>query len=402
MKALFVHDHIFYKKSNDFYSPGGLPVVAWDRYLASVDQLFVVSRGNVDDHKEGLVKSSRPNVEFDLLYKVKGGLDYYRFRKEIEAKLRFYIQKVDFVIIRLPSTIGYFAYLLCKELKVPFVSEVVGCAWDSTWNYGTFLIKLQAPIRYFQMRKVVKESFAVTYVTEFFLQNRYPTQSNIVISASNVQIPEILEETKLSHINFLKRSEDERIIKIGIIGNLNVKYKGFDVAMRALHELKVKMPELKFEFYLVGGGVQDYILSLIEKFNLNEECKIVGRLKAGSEIFQFLDGLDLYIHPSKQEGLPRSVIEAMSRACPVLASSVAGIPELIADKYLHHPGDYRKLLQDLIYVLTDLEVRVSMSNSNFKKSKDYVQSRLESIRKDFFQRIVDQVKLIKESEISNR
>lgn len=392
MKALFVHDHIFYKKENEYYSPGGLPASAWSRYLDSFDSLYVVSRGIEGEIKGGLIKSSRECVFFDLFYEVRGGVDYYRFQEEIKKKLRSYIEKVDVVIIRVPSTIGYFAYQICKELGRPFVSEVVGCAWDSTWNYGSMLIKMQAPLRFFQMKSIVKNSFAVTYVTKFFLQKRYPTKSEITINASNVQLPKVTLDVKEKHIESLNRKMENFVLRLGIIGNLTVKYKGFDVAFKALQKLKEHMPEIKFQFLLVGGGDQKYVKSLIEKFGLLSECIIVGRLEAGNEVFQFLDSLDLYIHPSKQEGLPRSVIEAMSRATPVLASSVAGIPELIDNKFLHKPGDFNKLFNDLRDILSDSKLRVSMASSNFEKSKDYVQDILESRRKEFFSKIVEVIR----------
>src|SRR5690554_661716 len=221
MKALFVHDHIFYKKDEDYFSPGGLPKEAWSRYLNNVDELIVVSRGSKDESKNGLILSSRKKIQFDLFYQVKGGLDYYKFKKDIVLKLKKHIQEVDFVIIRVPSTIGFFAYEICKKLNKPFVTKVVGCAWDSSWNYGALPIKLQAPLGYIRMKKMVKNSFATTYVTKYFLQKRYPSSSNIVIHASNVQIPPTENSVLDKHLNLLNRENNNKIYNIGIIGNLS-------------------------------------------------------------------------------------------------------------------------------------------------------------------------------------
>src|SRR5690606_20540261 len=128
------------------------------------------------------------------------------------------------------------------------------------------------------MKKIVERSFGVTYVTENFLQNRYPTFATITEYASNVQIPVNDTFAKDVHIEALKNSSKNSILKLGIIGNLNVKYKGFDVALKALKELKDTSPEIRFKFLLVGGGDQTYIRSLIEEFGLKEECEIIGRL----------------------------------------------------------------------------------------------------------------------------
>ena len=395
MKALFVHDHIFYKKGKDYYSPGGLPKEAWSRYLENVEDLIVVSRGSHDENKNGLILSSRENIKFDLFFEVRGGLDYYKYKKNIVSKLTTYIKEVDFVIIRVPSTIGYFAYEICKKIKKPIVTEVVGCAWDSSWNYGSLPIKLQAPLGFFRMKKMVRDSFAVAYVTKDFLQKRYQTNAKITTYASNVQIPKVEDDVLDQHLQLLQREDENPVLNIGIIGNLSIRYKGFDVALKALKKIKESDLKIKFKFHLVGGGDQTYVKSLIAENKLENECEVIGRLQAGKEIFKFLDQLDLYIHPSKQEGLPRSVIESMSRGCPVLASSVAGIPELIDSQYLHKPGDVEKLKQDLEKVLVNKTLRVEMAKSNFEVSKEYELTLLEKRRITFFKEIVSEINTTK-------
>ena len=48
---------------------------------------------------------------------------------------------------------------------------------------------------------------------------------------------------------------------------------------------------------------------------------------------------DVFIFPSKSEGLPRAVIEAMAVGLPCLSTPVGGIPELIDEEYLFDPLD---------------------------------------------------------------
>ena len=51
-------------------------------------------------------------------------------------------------------------------------------------------------------------------------------------------------------------------------------------------------------------------------------------------MFELLDECDIYLQPSLQEGLPRSVIEAMSRGCACIGAATAGIPELLESEYV--------------------------------------------------------------------
>ena len=57
-----------------------------------------------------------------------------------------------------------------------------------------------------------------------------------------------------------------------------------------------------------------------------------GRIPTGAPIFEFLDSLDLYLQFSRGgEGLPRALVEGMSRGCPAIGSTVGGIPELLTE-----------------------------------------------------------------------
>jgi glycosyltransferase involved in cell wall biosynthesis len=392
MKALFVHDHIFYRVDEDIYSPGGLPTYAWERYLNNVDSLTVVSRGKEITDTNGLVLSSKDRVHFDLLFQVAGGLDYYKYKSQIVQKLETHIRQVDFVIIRVPSTIGYFAYTICKKMNKPYVTEVVGCAWDSTWNYGSFLVKAQAPLGYLRMKKMVSQSIAATYVTKYFLQKRYPTRAKLTIHASNVQLSPFPDKILENRLQKIEKSSTVDTIKLGLIGNLEVQYKGFDVAAKALKIVKENLPSKHFVLYLVGGGNPKYVKQLFASFGLSENLEVVGRLQSGNPILEFLDNIDIYIHPSKQEGLPRSVIEAMSRACPILASSVAGIPELIEKPYLHKPGDYKQLAAQIIDVFQSKSMIKAMAEYNFNNAKDYTSDILSERRNQFFNNVVNLVR----------
>lgn len=389
IKALFTHISTLYKVGTQYYSSGRLPSSTWSRYFKSIDHLQVVTRGEKRNSKDGLTLSSCKNVSFDLLYEIKGGKDYFTKKGIIKKKLKKHIQSVDIVILRAPSAFATEGAKICKEYNKPYITEVVGCSWDSLWNYGNITGKILALRGDLNQKKVVKNSTASLYVTRYFLQNRYPSNAQITTYASNVEIPKTKKQVKTNHIANFKEKDEYKNYKIGQIGNIAIKYKGFDVALKALYFLKKQNPDFHFKFYMVGGGDSSFIKNVIEKYNLQKETEIVGRLESGEKgIFKFLDTLDLSIQPSKTEGLPRATIEAMSRACPVLASNAGGIPELISGKYLHNPGDHKKLTKDLVNILPDLDQRIEMAEENFKKAKEYTRPILSKRRKYFYKNAV--------------
>ena len=384
MKLLFVHDHKFYKENNDFYSSGGLPKNIWSRYLDFFSSIIVIGR-KLDKKNPGLVQSNTEKVKFNLMEEYRNPLDEFLYSKKIDNNIIDSLKQVDAVLVRLPSILGFRTINICKKINKPYAVEVVGCVWDSYWNYGNISGKLLALYSYKRMRKTVKESEYAIYVTKYFLQKRYPANGYSEY-ASNVEIDEFPTSVLDEHKNIVMNNTK---IKFGMIGNLNVKYKGFDTAIKAFSIIKNKIEN--FELLLVGGGNSKSIQNLIEKYDLSDNVKILGLLKSGNEIYNFLDTLSVYLHPSKQEGLPRSLIEAMSRGCPALSSSVAGIPELLDEKYLHQPGDYKELSKQIESYSIDKEKLLLMANENFIKSKEYTNSKLNKRRSEFFKNFRDSI-----------
>lgn len=395
MKVLFVHDHIFYVSEDAVFSPGRFAASVWSRFLDTdlVDEVRVVSRGQrLTGNTSGLVQSSVPMVTFDPLYQVKGGADYFRYSSEIKAKLRKHVQEVDVVVIRVPSFIGLAAYSVCRELDKPHIAEVVGCAWDSMWSYGNSAGRLLAPIMLSKTRNVVKQSVGCLYVTRDFLQKKYPFSGDITENASNVHISKASPEILATRLDELKLKSNRSVFKIGMLSNVSVKYKGFDVALKALRQLKDRRPEVNFNLLLAGGGSPDYVRGLIQNLGLDNEVQLVGQLASGEEVLSFLDSLDVFLQPSRQEGLPRSVIEAMSRGCPVLASSAGGIPELLDSEFLHAPGDANKLCSDLERVHDDSDLRAEMAQKNFEQAEAYTDDSLSKRRVDFYTNVFRSIK----------
>ena len=71
----------------------------------------------------------------------------------------------------------------------------------------------------------------------------------------------------------------------------------------------------------------------IQKLDVEEQVKILGPMPH-NEVFKWLETIDLYVQPSRQEGLPRALIEAMSRGVPAFGARTGGIPELLDEDFI--------------------------------------------------------------------
>lgn len=85
-----------------------------------------------------------------------------------------------------------------------------------------------------------------------------------------------------------------------------------------------------------------------------------------ARVAEYLRAADVYVHPARAENFPLAIIEAMACGTPVVASSVGGIPEIIADGKtgaLVPPGDPAALAQAVRALLGDEARRISYARA---------------------------------------
>jgi len=174
-----------------------------------------------------------------------------------------------------------------------------------------------------------------------------------------------------------------RPLNFGLIGSYNNNYKGIDIALKALAILRDKNG-LNFKFYLLGSGQRDKIETYAHQCGVSNQLVLSGILKGGKDVVHWLDKLDIYLQPSRTEGLPRGLIEAMSRGIPAVGSDVGGIPELLPEKYLCKVDDAIDLANIIIGIIENYDYYITASEYNTKTARVYSQTNLTSARKRFW------------------
>ncbi|MDM1506883.1 glycosyltransferase family 4 protein [Myroides odoratimimus] len=391
MKAIFIHDHNFVLNPNDglYYDGSGGVFTSdlWKRYLAVFNELIVIGRG-IDILPNKLVLSSCDNVSFSLIDNVHSIKSRLFEKRRIINEIRQAIIDCDFVIIRLPSFLGSIAFEICKELKKKYMIEVVGDPYEAYKYHGALLGKIVAPLEMVKLKRIVREANNVVYVTQSKLQERYSNQFNN-IGISNVQLYNLISNESVRNYYLENTSE---FFKVGLIGTFHVKYKGHYELLKAVNLLKSEGID-NIKVYFVGTGDPTWVVTLAEEMNLSNNIVIVGALEAGENgIIPFLDTLDCYIHPSKTEGLPRVVIEAMSRGKMCLTSNAGGVEELIESNYVHSAGNWLMLKEQLnmVYNFSNTE-RYELGMQNLEKSSFYLEETLQKKRITFIKNIIRDV-----------
>lgn len=244
-----------------------------------------------------------------------------------------------------------------------------------------------APYQLYLYKRLIKNCPYVYYVTSRFLQQRYPTKgksvgcSNVVINTVDVSVLKQKIEKKLDI--------DSRI-RIGTAAALDVRYKGQEYVITAI---KILLQEgYDIEYCLAGGNRRNstYLKELAKKEGVEERVFFCGSLTI-DQMEEYYDSLDIYIQPSKQEGLPRAVIEAMSRGCLVLGTNVAGIPELLPKSCLFKKGS-AQAVANAVKNLLSLNHK-EIAEQNFQKAKEYVKPVLEERRKKFYDEFMKEYKI---------
>lgn len=122
----------------------------------------------------------------------------------------------------------------------------------------------------------------------------------------------------------LKYKREGQLI-IGYIGQL-IPRKGLDILFRALSAI----PSIPWQLFLIGDGPQARELEqLSENLHISGNIHFMG---FRTDRLAFLRGFDVFILPSRLEGIPRCLMEAMAAGIPVITSNIPGCNDLVTDK----------------------------------------------------------------------
>jgi glycosyltransferase involved in cell wall biosynthesis len=361
-----------------FSSRGTWP---WQHYLGFADELTVASRMKelpADLLVDTLAEASRAGVRFVEVPSLSGPVIRFTHRREAAARLTETLHGADALVARLPSEIGTLAIEIATRLGKPWAVEVVTCTWDALWNYGTWQGKAYAPWSWWRTRAVVRRAPFALYVTRSFLQRRYPSHGRTV-ACSDVELVE--PDKRALERRLAPAAPPDGPFRIGMIAALSVRFKGVQTALEAVSLVRERLPP--FELRVVGVGDPKPWKEEARRLDVERQTVFEGVLPK-ERIPTWLDGIDLYLQPSFQEGLPRALLEAMSRACPALGSTAGGIPELLDSLCLHEPGDARALADLLVRAVGDLGWRRSQAARNFDEAQKYTGPTLDRIRKEFW------------------
>lgn len=372
--AVFLDQRFHRTPDGRVWTDGAFTNRFFDRYLTVFESVRVVARVRDVRAIEGDWKlASGERVEFAPVPYYIGLVEYLKQRADVGRAITTSIRSHDAVILRVPGQVSACAAAFLRRTAHPYAVEVVGDPFDA-FAPGAMRHPLRPLFRHWfrhSLKKQVRSAGAASFVTARVLQQRYPILPGAMATHySSVELP---DEAFVDQPRRPGRSSGRwRLITVGSLERL---YKGPDTLLEA--GARCVAAGLDIEITFVGGGscLPD-MQALAQRLGLGGRVRFLGQLAAGEPIRNELDRADLFVLPSRAEGLPRAMIEAMARALPAIGSRVGGIPELLSDGYLVSPGDANGLSEKLLEVLNDTQRLAEMSTRNWMLAREYTEEAL--------------------------
>ena len=118
-----------------------------------------------------------------------------------------------------------------------------------------------------------------------------------------------------------------------IITTSRLVYKnGIDVLIRAVAELKNMVSEVNFKVQIIGSGSDEKKLKdLAKELKVEDVVQFFGHIEQ-EKVYEYLAEADIFVRPSRSEGLGSSFLEAMGAGLPIIGTPVGGIVDFLKDK----------------------------------------------------------------------
>lgn len=251
---------------------------------------------------------------------------------------------------------GAVAWLIKKLYKIPYIISLRGGDVPGFRPYDFRVYhRLIAPI----LRVIWKNASAVVANSNGLrvLATAFDSRFDIPIIPNGID----LDVYKTSDRDW----SSPRLLSVGRI----VHQKGLDIAMRALGGLK----EFNWQWQIAGDGPQMHALqSLAKALGIGERVIFLG-WQSREQLMECYQQANLFVFPSRHEGMPNAMLESMASGLPVIASCIAGSEELVVDGkngFLVPSEDVEALREALKKMLSDAPLRKQMGAASRQHAEE--------------------------------
>ncbi|WP_276390846.1 glycosyltransferase family 4 protein [Eudoraea chungangensis] len=283
------------------------------------------------------VYAAAPNMEIEVQEGLKNlgaipltfslsrtGLNPFKDIKSIMS-LKQIVDKYNIDII-FPYTIKPTIYssVAGRWAKIPVVSLITGLGFTFSGNSKKALMlqKLTKKMYRFALRKNKVVIFQNRDDLRLFVENKLlsNTQKTAIVSGSGVN---------LGKYPYRENANDSEVIRFIMVARL-IEEKGISLYLQAAENLKKLFP--KAEFHVIGSPDRSPSAIKLEEIQELADKNIIVYHGNQKNVPKYLSNSDIFVLPSfYREGIPRSILEALSIGMPIITTDSPGCRETIKE-----------------------------------------------------------------------
>lgn len=374
------------------WTPGSFAYPFWERYLEAFDTVQVIARvRRVSSVPPDWKRADGRHVSFAPIPDYHGPLQFLMQSPQVIRAARQAINADDAVILRVGSQLAACVEPVLTQAGHPFGVEVVGDPYDAFSPKA-----IRHPLRPFfrwwftrEQQRQCRNAWAVSYVTQYYLQQRYPNGTHgIQAFYSDVELtPDrfVTQETVIERYA-QRRCEIDREYRLITLASLEQMYKAPDVLIDAC--ALCLQAGYNLRLVICGDGkYRSSLEALAQKRGIADQVEFRGHVAGFAAVASELDQSDVFLLPSRTEGLPRAMVEAMARGLACIGSAVGGIPELLPPEFLVPAGEVLALAHRICNMLDQPEMMLNAALRNLDHAHEYEEAKLHHTRLEYYRAV---------------
>jgi glycosyltransferase involved in cell wall biosynthesis len=265
----------------------------------------------------------------------------------------------EFNIIHL-QTASYWSFrrkfiliLISKIFKKKIIIHIHGAKFISYFSKSIYIEKL-----------AIMFAFKISDIIICLSPEWHKDLKKIYNEAKIITIPNSIKiALSTEDLDYNKNTKNKNILFFGRLGKRKGVYELIEAAKQ------IDFEKFNAQIYLCGDGEIELISKKIFDLKLEDHIRVLGWVEGNKKNKIYKEGY-IFILPSYFEGLPMSILEAMSYGLPIISTTVGGIPYAVKngiEGFLIEPGNYNLLAKRINTLLEDESLRNKMSSAAKRK-----------------------------------
>lgn len=313
-------------------------------------------KGGISSVEKLILKYIPKNINYIFIPTMKEGSNLYKifvfFIAIIKIIFTLGFKEVDIVHINLSKKGSIFRKSIVSTIAVLLNKKYIIHAHSS--ELGHFYNNQKKLLQYILDFMLTRSNCLIALSNrwkDFYRDICHVDESKITVLPNPVEIPKKNEKSISTKVRF---------IYLGIMN----ENKG---ALRVLEAIKRLPDNLKeqLRITLAGNGEIEKVRNFVTDNSLDRYVTVLSWVNEEKRKELLLNS-DVFILPSRNEGLPMAMLEAMAYSLPIIISPVGGIPEFVKDGhngFLANPGDISSIENSIVKLLENMELRLEMGKN---------------------------------------